>query len=748
MGILSTNTHLIGVNAGGTVSGAVRYDIAQDLTTAEQAQARANIGFDGALKEYSGGNNIKIQDYIVSVTGKKGLMIEDRSMTANESSNSIEIGVRDEYVQDIAEETVETVIDQKIEASEIITTIFRDSSLSGNGTQGSPLGIASAFKVEHDTTLTGLGTTASPLGLANDYQYTSPSGTSTINNDNHTIEQTNKAIDLVASRQYTSIGSNPHMENNSTPGQFNTGINLGAQQGQWFRFNVWTIGLEEGQDAHILFKEYNGVTLGPIPVTKESQDYEVILPAGEDKTLWYTTDKSIQATQICMNFQKYTGEGTPVKTVREMAWKDDLTAVSAQVVTNTTNIATNSSNIDTVSGTATSTWNYIQEHEPGWGAQITATNGITGTGSTASPLGLSALKVANSLSGNGVTSNIGLTASYALNSDLENTQATVLNNSNSINTLQESYDSLLYTVQNHTELINGLDNEIDECDTKIAANTSNIEEVSGKLITTDWNGMGQHIDGNGIHFSQMYDPVAEQYVTFGYDNEGTATEKSMGYTLSTDGKNKLINAATTSDLTGKQDALTPGYGISIGPGANNTTVIANTMENTQFSNQWYMDTLTSKHTLATLYKGKWRLEVEQPAITSWTDTTTITLKISSQRTNLTEKGMIHYTRMYGYNGHRGYTYTDSYAAIANKFLDWEDIQLWDCSTKYSLSIKVTNPSTAADQKYPVYHVTLTLGGSIVDTIDLWAMPMLQNNNAPAGNALRLYCWGTVHDGEK
>lgn len=546
MGILSTNTHLIGVNAGGSVTGAVRYDIEQNLTPEEQAQARENIGFEGALKEYSGGPNIKIQDYIVSVTGKKGLMIEDRSMTANETTSAIEIGVKDEYVQGIAEETVNIVIDQKIQDDEIITTIFRDNSLSGNGTQGSPLGIAEPFLVHTDTTLTGDGTTASPIGIANEYKYTSPSGTSYIDNDLKTIEQSNSAIGTIETRNYTIIGSSPHMEENQAPGRLNHGINLKDYQGQWFNINIWTTNYDDTEDHYMIFKEYNGVQLPPIKLG-ESVNYEFIVPEGDEGTLWYGLDSLVTADRVNVNFERYSSSTTTTG-VRELAWKDDVTQLESQVSTNTVNIDVNTMNIASVTTQANDTWTYIQEHEPSWGAQIKTQNGITGTGSTTSPLGLSALKVANSLSGDGVTSNIGLTADYALASDLQNTQQAVVNNTNYIGDLQQSYDSLNYTVENHSDNLLSLNNSVATCEQNIQVNSDNIDTISGDMVSfLEIGSRGQTAYRKKLFASATNMEGAQEHL-YAESNATTHSTSDLGYTVTSAVAESLPKLGYVHDL--------------------------------------------------------------------------------------------------------------------------------------------------------------------------------------------------------
>lgn len=109
MSIISTNHKLIGIQNGGTVSGAVRYDVQQDLTEAEQLQARENIGIKGLGQEYSAGNNIDITDHVISVTGKKLLAIDDATLTAYNSSDALTLGVNQEYIG--------YVVDGKVEAS-------------------------------------------------------------------------------------------------------------------------------------------------------------------------------------------------------------------------------------------------------------------------------------------------------------------------------------------------------------------------------------------------------------------------------------------------------------------------------------------------------------------------------------------------------------------------------------------------------------------------------------------------------
>ena len=54
-----------------------------------------------------------------------------------------------------------------------------------------------------------------------------------------------------------------------------------------------------------------------------------------------------------------------------------------------------------------------------------------------------------------------------------------------------------------------------------------------------------------------------------------------------------------------------GYRISISPGANNTTVISNTMHEATFSNVFYLDTLSNSTNLTMYPGGKWRLYLKQ-----------------------------------------------------------------------------------------------------------------------------------------
>jgi hypothetical protein len=67
-----------------------------------------------------------------------------------------------------------------------------------------------------------------------------------------------------------------------------------------------------------------------------------------------------------------------------------------------------------------------------------------------------------------------------------------------------------------------------------------------------------------------------------------------------------------------QPELTPGYRISIGPGANDTTVIANTMHESVFAQCASWDTLANNYDLD-YYWGNWRCHVHLKAFSDWAD---------------------------------------------------------------------------------------------------------------------------------
>lgn len=66
-----------------------------------------------------------------------------------------------------------------------------------------------------------------------------------------------------------------------------------------------------------------------------------------------------------------------------------------------------------------------------------------------------------------------------------------------------------------------------------------------------------------------------------------------------------------------QKELTAGYRISIGPGANNTTVIANTMHESVVSSCLLWDTLANNYDYD-YYWGNWRVHVHLQAFSDWT----------------------------------------------------------------------------------------------------------------------------------
>lgn len=386
MSIISTNHKLVGVQNGGTVSGAVRYDVQQDLTEAEQLQARKNIGIKGLGQEYSAGNNIDITDHVISVTGKKLLTIDDVSMTATQTDNTINIGVNNDYYQNLTQIAVDNAVEEIITEGRVLHEVYHDNSLTGNGND-------------------------KPLGLANDYA----------------LESEFEALQ----------GDVENIDN-----------------------RVTTINNEVDQNI--------------IDIS------------------------SLSAQNISLD---------------------------VRVASNTSNITTNTTNISTVTRKADDTWQYIVDHESVWGASLNVNNPLTGNGSTASPLGINALKIDATLTGDGYNTKIGLRDNYALQSNLNTTNQTVLS---------------------HSDEIYNLGNDLYECQQDIESNASDISAVSGKLVTIYNTGRGGINSYSAIYFTDMYDNLGngkEVHINRGRP-DGTTSTVECGYTVSELGRK---NAEICSD---------------------------------------------------------------------------------------------------------------------------------------------------------------------------------------------------------
>ena len=572
MSIISTKHKLVGVQNGGTVSGAVRYDVKQDLTEAEQLQARENIGIKGLGQEYSAGNNIDITDHVISVTGKKLLTIDDVSMTATQTDNTINIGVNNDYYQNLTQIAVDNAVEEIITEGRVIHEVYHDNSLTGNGND-------------------------KPLGLANDYALAS---------DFEALQGDVETIDNLV-----------------------TTINNEVDQ------NIIDIG-------------------------------------------------SLSAQNVSLD---------------------------VRVASNTSNITTNTTNISTVTRKADDTWQYIVDHESVWGASLNVNSPLTGTGSTASPLGINALKIDATLTGDGYNTKIGLKDNYALQSNLNTTNQTVLS---------------------HSDEIYNLGNDLNECQ-------QDIESVSAMVPEIRWTGMGS-ASADKLHFTQQFDPVTEEYVQMDYDS----TSRGLGYTLSDAGRTKLTNAATVDDLGGKQDKLTAGYGISI----NEINQISNTMHVETFS------TILSRHTLVNtgsndINLGNWRLHFTHKAVTSW----------GSIGTNMTVRTVK--SLQYGDSGEAQYhivqnhwrqqatnksTWPAPFKSMHGKFADGEVESYNSWANDVTLGKDGYNfiYEGPEQSKATIWHFFVDCGYKWSDWLDFWVQLYYVNQNQPNSNAVHMKIYGIYH----
>lgn len=698
MSIISTTHHLIGVQGGGeTVSGAVRYDIEQNLTPEEQDQARQNIGISALCQEYSGGANIDITDHVVSVTGKKLLQIDDNSLTATEGNNSITIAVQPTFVENITNTTVENKLNDMAEHGDLVTTVNHDSTLSGNGTIQQPLGVLGSFADKSDFDA------LSDKVDAIDFTYTSPYGTSLINNDNHTIEQSNSAIGQFVTKDWKTHGQAAVTASNPWEGS-----SLGGQTPRVTEVG-WTIWDNAIIDSDAYIKLSCGQESMNVPLKTTNKYHSHYFPSATmpenwvGKTVWETYYGPTTTQQITT--YRRDGNETVTSGVRELAWKDDLDSAKTAIAKNTVDI-TNVTNL------ANTTDQYIKDNESKWGATLNVNSPLSGNGSTTSPLGIKPLMIdSNTLSGDGYTSNIGLNKSYALASDLATTNATVVG---------------------HSDDIYLLGNNLYECQ-------QDIESVSAMVPEIRWTGMGS-ASADKLNFTQQFDPVTEEYVSMDYET----TARGLGYTLSDAGRIKLTNAASVEDLTGKQDKLTAGYGINI----NEINQISNTMHVETFS------TILSRHTLGNtgtndLYLGNWRLHFTHKAVSSWGG-------IGTNMTVKTVKDL-----QYGDSGEAQYHVVQNhwrqqatnkanwpapFNAMHGKFADgeMESYNAWANDVtlgKDGYNFIYEGPDAS---KSTIWHFFVDCGYKWTDWIDFWVQLYYVNQNQPNSNAIHLKIYGTYH----
>lgn len=147
--------------------------------------------------------------------------------------------------------------------------------------------------------------------------YTSPSGTSYIDNTNFTIEQSNSAIDITSINDWNPTGQ---MEVNSSP-DFIAGFTA--------RSNEIKFTANEHTSAIIrIYKEYNGTEY----VEGELDNSDTLVMNLPDdylnREVWFYYDGWIPAN---ITIWHRVGQPITTKVVRELAWKDDLMAVSASI---------------------------------------------------------------------------------------------------------------------------------------------------------------------------------------------------------------------------------------------------------------------------------------------------------------------------------------------------------------------------------------------------------------------------------
>lgn len=147
--------------------------------------------------------------------------------------------------------------------------------------------------------------------------YTSPSGTSYIDNVNYTIEQSNSAIDITSINDWNPTGQ---MEVNSSP-DFITGFTA--------RTNEIKFTSNEVTSAIIrIYKEYNGTEY--VEGELDNSD-TVVMNLPDDylnREVWLYYDGWIPAN---ITIWQRVGQPMETKIVRELAWNDDLMTVSASI---------------------------------------------------------------------------------------------------------------------------------------------------------------------------------------------------------------------------------------------------------------------------------------------------------------------------------------------------------------------------------------------------------------------------------